>query len=81
MDCEACDEGTVHLRRCPHALAPTWAKRVCELAMWASSHGVMPVAGGLHDQSNWYMEAQRIVLSEKQRIEAEERQGEDDGAE
>lgn len=56
---------------CPRAFV---GHEVSELANLASAcdHGVMPVVGGLLDQSCWFVDAWQTLQSEQHRIEREE---------
>ena len=65
----------VRHKRCPASQSPPWAGDVLRARMWAVDRGTMPVAGGLLEQTNWFVEACSLIDSERAAIDRK-RQGE-----
>ena len=63
--CGTCDgTGAWHLKRCPRAILETRSLRVIDSAVLVEQ-GVLPGAGGMADQTNWFGEALRYVCAER----------------
>jgi len=70
-DCDLCaGAGEVPVDRCPWATMSEQVARVCEYASLIE-HGVLPVEGGLEDQSDTFVTALRLVLSTRGKVEKE----------
>lgn len=71
--CGRCDRGQVRMRRCPRKLCDR--HQDIERAFWAftyfDSHGVLPAAGGLADQSAALLELWDAARAERGSIERE----------
>ena len=66
--CPNCEGGTVSFDQCPWAMAPTWAFNVCSLTDLASAQ-VLPVQGGIMEQSSWFVKALGFCLKMKGLVE------------
>jgi len=63
--CEACgDRGDVHLTECPLVAVPGDAWQVIEMADLLK-HGLPPLAGGMLDQVQVFVDAARFVWGEQ----------------
>lgn len=67
--CDKCDDGVVHITECPNKYCRDLSQVVILAEMM--DKGVMPVAGGLLDQSSWLLQAARILDRDEARIKAE----------
>ena len=69
-DCEDCDgHGFIEIDGCPRKHAQEVASAVNLAAM--AEKGMMPIAGGILDQSSWFIDLWQLLGSEKSRISSE----------
>lgn len=68
--CEACDGGSFALTACPRRFIGLGMTDAINLASHASK-GVMPVSGGLLDQSAWFFSLWNTLESDVNKIDAE----------
>lgn len=72
MDCEECSgEGHVVLSECPRTYVGNELTEAINVASLCGE-GVLPVAGGLLDQSSWFLSLWQSLKSEESKIEAEQ---------
>lgn len=70
--CEECNEGELYFYRCPsHEMTGEEFKII---GTWnlLREHGTWPVAGGLDDQANWFVEAVQFLNQEAAAYKARE---------
>ena len=76
-DCKVCSGlGLEPIHRCPNAVLDPTIKPLFYL--WLSWPGVLPEAGGLHDQPAIYVEAMRLLDVARGRMEREVQEMEED---
>ena len=69
--CEHCENGYVVYRQCPPQTLPQdMYSSVAEAEMLDA--GILPVAGGLHDQDAYFVEFAKLFLSYKNEMEYSE---------
>ena len=68
VGCEACDEGYFEVT-CPHRFVGDLARFINLAGMCGDN--CLPVAGGLLDQSAWFLSLYQRLNSEQNRIESE----------
>lgn len=73
--CEHCDDGDFRLTEC----ARKYIKPIMRAANigWTSEKGFLPMAGGLLDQSAWFLEMMNALTNDQNKLDAEamERKG------
>lgn len=69
-DCEHCENGSVRLDRCPRDIMGGEFIEACNVAS-ISGKGDWPVAGGIYDQSTWFIDLYQKLKSATNRIEQE----------
>jgi hypothetical protein len=67
--CDLCDNGNITMTECPQKVANHAFKALPFFDM--ASKGHLPVAGGVYDQSKWFVEAYRLYTSDIETIKAE----------
>jgi hypothetical protein len=68
--CGSCDGGMFTLVECPRKFVPQEIFAAINMSTLAEK-GLLPVAGGLLDQSSWYMELMHAMNSECAKVDAE----------
>lgn len=63
-----CNKGRLEFRRCPNATLPEEAHLVVRYAALIET-GILPIAGGMEQQSASFVDALMIVLSKKGELE------------
>jgi hypothetical protein len=69
--CEHCQDGDFELTQCPYQYVGHYAElsQLCHL--W-TENGIPPVAGGVLDQTAYFVNAQRTFAAQKNAINAKE---------
>lgn len=67
--CDQCEDGYFQLDGCPRQYLGTEFIEAVNLAV--TPGGALPVAGGLLDQSHWFLQLKRTIDGECSRIESD----------
>lgn len=67
--CDECAHGFVRVIGCPNNYCREVATAISLFSLF--DKGLPPIAGGVLDQSAWFIEASKVMQSEQNKIEAE----------
>lgn len=71
IGCEHCKDGDFELTECPYRYVGHYSELPHLCHLWTES-GLAPVAGGVMDQSAWFVNSQRNLAAQKNAINAKE---------
>lgn len=69
--CDDCDRGYFKIEGCPSEYCNEMSPAI-EIADWINEKQILPIAGGLLDQSNWILDAARRLRIEDGMARADE---------
>jgi hypothetical protein len=72
VGCDECDDGWFELTQCATRYIDSYIVTAINMASYADK-GILPVAGGLLDQSAWFFNLWMMVDNETKKIEQEQR--------
>lgn len=72
-ECEHCDHGTFLLNQCPRTFVGEEMTKAINLAGMCGK-GDWPMAGGLFEQSAWFIDLKQAIEQERRSIQAEDEQ-------